>query len=206
MAKICLAADTIYSSAVLCFSTQGRADGHLLLVKYWVGLSTSYEPKSKTRAVPLSGRFCQKLVSRSFSHDPWSAWWNEAVVSEPYLPWVNFNDRPKFWQHVFRQFSSLFLLSLSLCICLCLILPPGEVMRTWMFSYLCDRHLHPPVWWPPSVPFCIFSANHPSLHPPLGDKSRKAVLYSTFNSTSMNQSLAAAARDTFSCFTLGALW
>lgn len=22
---------------------------------------------------------------------------------------------------------------------------PGEVMRTWMFSYLCDRHLHPPV-------------------------------------------------------------
>lgn len=109
MAKICLAADTIYSSAVLCFSTQGRADGHLLLVKYWVGLSTSYEPKSKTRAIPLSGRFCQKLVSRSFSRDPWSAWWNEAVVSEPYLPWVKLNDRPKFWQHVFRQFSSLFL-------------------------------------------------------------------------------------------------
>lgn len=99
-----------------------------------------------------------------------------------------------------------FFLAISLYLSFCHS-SPAEVMRMRMFSYLCDRHLHPPVWWPP---FCPFSAIHPSVHPSLGDKSRKAVLYSTFNSTSMNQSLAAAAaaaaRDTFSCFTLGALW
>lgn len=44
---------------------------------------------------------------------------------------------------------------------------------------------------------------HPSIDPSFVRQSSKDVLFS-FNSTSMNQSLVAA-RDIFSCFTLGAL-
>ena len=162
MAKICLAADTIDSSAMPCFpvgamhcfSTRGRADGHLLLVKYWVGLSTSYKPKSKTRAIPLNGRFCQKLVSRSFSYDPRPAWWNEAVVSEPYCPESSLMISIGFDKRVFRQFSSLFLPSyLSVFVFV-------SSFPRWSDA---DVDVFLPLWQtPPST--CLMTTLCPSLH------------------------------------------
>lgn len=82
-------------------------------------------------------------------------------------------------------------------------------------SHLCESHLqssdhhhihHHPLVCPLLHLLSHSPFIHPFIHPSITVRqSRNYILFSTFNSTSMNQSLVAA-RDAFSCFTLGALW
>lgn len=97
------------------------------------------------------------------------------------------------------------ILSVFLSSCLCLSFShsrSGEVM--WKFSYLCDSRLYPS-----DHHHHPLSSVHPSIHLFIQcetEQNREQIcfVYSDLNSSSMNQSLVAA-RDTFSCFTLGAL-